>query len=71
LDDSYLADNFSKLNWEPGTITLAFSPNNHVDGGDSVLEGIDPYGHLVMQQQVVDGRKKLITQLTDTSPARF
>ena len=64
LADSHLAGKFSVLSRELETITLAFSPNIHVDGGDNVLEGMDPYSQLVMRQyQLLDDRKKLISQI--------
>lgn len=64
LSDSNLAENFSMLNQDLEKLTLAFSQNSHVDGGDNILEGTNPYRDLVMQQQkLLHGREKLISQI--------
>jgi len=64
LADSNLADKFSMLNQDLEKLTLAFSQNNHVDGGDDVLEVTNPYSDLVMQQQkLLCDREKLISQI--------
>ena len=63
LADSKLADKFSSVNRELETLTLTSSLNNDVDRGNN-LEGMDPYGHSMMQKQkLLDSREKLITQI--------
>jgi len=63
LADSNLADKFSAVNRELETLSLALSLNNNVDGHND-LEGMDSYGHNVMQKQkLLDDREKLIIQI--------
>lgn len=62
--DCHLAEEFAAVNKDLDTLTLAFSPNVSVGGGDSDVEGMDPFGHLVMQQQkLLNDREKLISQI--------
>ena len=64
LANSSLADKFSMLNQDLKKLTLAFSQNNHIDGGDNVLEDMNPYSDLVVQQQkLLHDREKLILQI--------
>ena len=63
LADANLADNFSTVNRKLETLTLAFSPNNNVDGNNDP-EGMDSYGHTVIRKQkLLDNREKLISQI--------
>jgi len=62
--DSHLAEEFAAVNRDLDTLTLAFSPNVSVVGGDSDVEGMDPFGHLVVQQQkLLNDREELISQI--------
>ena len=62
--DSHLADKFATANQDLEALTLALSPNNNVDGGDSAFDGKDPYGDLVTQQRkLLDEREQLISQI--------
>ena len=61
---SHLADRFVAVNRDLETLTVSFSPNNKVDGGDSDLQGADPFGHLVMRQRkLLDDREMLISEI--------
>jgi hypothetical protein len=65
LADSSLADKFSAVNRELETLTtgMVLSINNNLDG-NNVLEGMDPYGHSMMQKQkLLNDREKIITQI--------
>ena len=43
---------------------LTFSQKNYRDGGEEGLEGMDPFGRLVVRQQaLLDDRDKLISQI--------
>jgi CHAT domain-containing protein len=62
--DPHLADNFAAVSRELETLTLGISPSSNVDGTDSDVDGMDPFGHLVVQQRrLVDDREKLISQI--------
>jgi len=64
LADSHLADKFDAINRDLETLTLAFSPSNNLDGGNSDLDGMDPFGCLVVRQRrLLDDREKLISQI--------
>lgn len=64
LADSRLADQFLLVNKDLEKLSVAFSPNNNVNDGGSDLEGMGPFGRLVMQQQqLLDDREKLISQI--------
>ena len=64
LVDPHLADNFATINRKLEMLTLDISPNNNVDGRDSDIEGMDPFGHLVVRQRkLFDDREKLISQI--------
>ena len=47
--DPHLADNFAAVSRELETLTLAISPSSNVNGRDSDVEGMDPFGHLVVR----------------------
>jgi len=62
--DPHLADNFTAVSRELETLTLAISPSTNVDNRDSDVEGMDPFGHLVVRQRkLLDDREKLISQI--------
>ena len=62
--DPDLADKFAAINQGLENLTLISAQNNYGDGEEEVLEGMDPYGHLVVRQRgLVDGREKLISQI--------
>jgi CHAT domain-containing protein len=62
--DPYLADNFAAVSRELEMLTLAISPGSNIDGRDSDVEGMDPFGHLVVRQRkLLDDREKLISQI--------
>jgi len=62
--DPHLADNFAVVSRDLETLTLAISPSSNVDGRDSDVDGMDPFGHLVVQQRkLLDDREKLISQI--------
>ena len=64
LADSNLADRLAAVNKDLENLTLAFSPINNVDGRDNAMYGMDPFGHLVVQQQeLLIGRENLISQI--------
>ena len=64
LADSHLADKFAAVNNDLETLTLAYLPNNHVEGGVGGVGEMDPYGRLVVRQQkLLDDREKLIEQI--------
>ena len=62
LAPSHLAVKFVAVNRDLETLTV--SSLNKVDGGDSDVEGMDPFGHLVMRQRkLLDDREKLISEI--------
>jgi len=62
--DSDLADRFAAVNQDLEDLTLTLAQNNYGDGGEEVLEGMGPFGHLVVRQQrLLDDRDKLISQI--------
>jgi len=62
--DSDLADKFAAINQDLKDLTLTFAQNNYSDGEEEALEGMGPFGHLVVQQQrLLDDRDKLISQI--------
>ncbi len=64
LADSHLADKFAAVNNDLETLTLAYLPNNHIEGDFGGLGEMDPYGRLVVRQQkLLDDREKLIEQI--------
>ena len=64
MADAHLAEEFAAVNRDLETLTLAFSSNVSVDGGDGDVEGMGPFGRLVVQQQeLLDDREKLISQI--------
>jgi CHAT domain-containing protein len=64
--DPHLADNLATVNSQLETLTLASLPKNNVDGQDSDVDGMDPFGHLVVQhRKLLDDREKLISQIRE------
>jgi CHAT domain-containing protein len=64
LADSGLAEHFATVNRDLEALTLAFSSDNDVNGGDSDPERMDPFGHLVVwQRKLLDERDKLISRI--------
>jgi CHAT domain-containing protein len=64
LADSGLAENFAAINRDLEALTLAFSSQNDAGGRDGNLEGMDPFGHLVIRQRkLLDDRNKLVSQI--------
>jgi CHAT domain-containing protein len=64
LADSGLAEKFASINRDLEALTLAFSSQNDAGGRDGDLEGMDPFGHLVVRQRkLLDDRNKLISQI--------
>jgi len=62
--DSDLADKFAAINQDLEVLTLTFAQNNYGDDGEEVLEGMDPFGRLVLRQrELSDDRDKLISQI--------
>ena len=62
--DPHLADNFTAVSRELETLTLALSPKSNVDSRSSDIDGMDPFGGLVMRQRKLsDDREKLISQI--------
>ncbi len=61
----HLADHFAAVNRGLETLTLAILPESNVDSRDSDIDGIDPFGHLVVmrQRKLFDDREKLISQI--------
>ena len=64
LADSSLAEKFAALNRNLETHVFAISPDHNIISGDTVLEGMDPFGHVVIQERRLAGdREKLISQI--------
>jgi len=64
LADSSLAEKFAVLNRDLETHILTASPDHNTTRGGNVLEGMDPFGHLVIQQRkLADDREKFIQQI--------
>ena len=64
--DSELADKLTAINQDLEVLTLRFAQNNYSDGngGEGGLEGMDPFGRLVMRQRgMLNDRDKLISQI--------
>ena len=62
--DSELADKLAAINQDLEVLTLTFAQNNYGDGVEEGLEGMDPFGRLVVRQQgLLDDRDKLISQI--------
>ena len=63
LADSDLAKEFSVVNRKLEALIMTPSLNNNVDGNNG-LQGMDSYGHRVIQKQkLLDDREKLITRI--------
>ena len=64
LADPDLADKFIAINGELETLTFSSSLIYNADDGGRDLEGMDPFGHLVLQQRkLLDDHKELISQI--------
>src|SRR6267142_1358164 len=66
VSDPQLADKFAAVNRDLEMLALTLSPDGHggASGGDDDLEGMDPFGRLVVRQQkLLDDRDKLISQI--------
>jgi len=64
LADSSLAKKIVALNRDLETHVLTISPDHNIIGGASVLEGIDTFGHIVIQQRkLANDRERLISQI--------
>jgi len=64
LADSSLAENFAALNRDLEALILPISLDNNIISGASVPEGMDTFGHIVIQQRkLADDREKLISQI--------
>jgi CHAT domain-containing protein len=62
--DPHLADNFAAVSRELEALTLAMSPKDNVDDSDSDIDGMDPFGDLVVRQRkLFDDHEKLISQI--------
>ena len=62
--DSHLADKFATVNRDLEKLALIPSLDSNVGGRDDALEGMGPFGGLVMQQRkLLDGRERLISQI--------
>ena len=62
--DSDLADKFATINQDLEVLTLSFAQNTYGDSGEECLEGMDPFGRLVVRQQGLLGdRDELISQI--------
>ncbi len=64
LANPHLADNFAAVSRELETVTLAVSPKSNVGSRDSDIDGMDPFGHLVVRQRkLFNDRQMLISQV--------
>jgi len=62
--DSDLADELAAINQDLEVLTLTLAQNNYGDGGEEGLEGMGPFGRLVVRQRgLLDDRDKLISQI--------
>ena len=62
--DSHLADKFAAVNKDLERLTLIPSPDGNVDRRNNALDGMEPFGHIVMQQRkLLDDREKLVSQI--------
>ena len=62
--DSDLADKLTAINQDLEVLTLTFAQDNCGDGGGEGIEGMDPFGRLVVRQRgLLDDRDKLISQI--------
>ena len=62
--DSEAADEFAAINQDLEVLTLTLAQNNHGGGGgEEGLEGMDPFGRLIVRQRgLLDNRDRLISQ---------
>jgi len=62
--DPDLADKLAAVNQDLEVLTLTLTQNKYGDGGEEGLEGMDPFGSLVVRQRgLLDDRHKLISQI--------
>jgi len=62
--DPDLADKLAAINQDIEVLALTSAQNNYGDGGEEGLEGMGPFGRLVVRQQgLLDDRDKLISQI--------
>jgi len=62
--DSHLADKFAAVNRDLEVLTLTSSLGGNVDIRRGDIEGMEPFGHLVVRQRkLLDHREKLISQI--------
>ena len=60
----HLADEFEKINRDLETLTLTILTNSNDNNQDDGFVGMDPFGHLVVQQRkLLDNRKKLVSEI--------
>jgi len=61
--DSGVADKLAAINQDLEDLTLSLAQNKYGDGREEGLEGMDPFGRLVVRQRgLLDEREKLISQ---------
>jgi hypothetical protein len=62
--DPDLADELAAINQDLEVLTLTLAQNDYGDGGEEGLEGMDPFGRLVVRQRgLLDDRDKLISRV--------
>jgi len=62
--DPDVADKLIAINQDLEDLTLTLAQNDYGDGREEDLEGVDPFGRLVVRQQgLLDDRDKLISQI--------
>jgi len=62
--DPELVDKLAVINQNVEVLALTPAGNNYGDGGEEGVEGMDPFGRLVVRQQgLLDDRDKLISQI--------
>ncbi|KAH9967823.1 CHAT domain-containing protein [Russula dissimulans] len=62
--NSRLADKFTAVNRKIEMLTLSAIPNDDGDGGVGALEGMEPFGRVVVEQQkLLDDREHILSQI--------
>jgi len=62
--DPDLADKLAAINQDIEVLALTSSQNNYGDGGEEGVEGMGPFGRLVVRQQrLLDDRDRIISQI--------
>ena len=62
--DSHLSDKFVAVNKDLEKLALISSLDGNIGGRNSASKGMEPFGHLVVQQRkLLDDREKLISQI--------